>query len=113
MGADRIISVAIPNQEGTHDYGNMFSVISRCFQVMSARTEQEWKRYSSVVIAPPVAHMSWDSFDSAKRLIDLGEQATLAVMPTIKSWLGPKDAAAGVPEKPGPLAVRTVLEQPK
>src|SRR5208282_1465508 len=36
MGADRVISVSIPNQEGTEDYGNMFSVISRCFQVMSS-----------------------------------------------------------------------------
>jgi NTE family protein len=113
MGADRIISVAIPNQEGTHDYGNMFSVISRCFQVMSARTEQEWKRYSSVVITPPVANMAWDSFDSAKRLIDLGEQATLAAMPSIKSWLGPEDAAPGVQEKAGPMAARAVLEPPR
>jgi hypothetical protein len=56
--------------------------------------------------------MAWDSFDSAKRLIDLGEHATLAVMPSIKSWLGKTDAA-GVQEKSGPVAVRTVLEPPR
>jgi NTE family protein len=87
MGADKIISVAIPNQEEVLDYGNMFSVISRCFQVMSARTEHSWRRYSHVVVCPPVAHMSWDSFASAKRLIELGEQAAMAAMPTIKKWL--------------------------
>jgi NTE family protein len=87
MGADRVISVAIPNQEGTLDYGNMLSVISRCFQVMSARTENSWRRYSNVVICPPVADMAWDSFASATKLIELGEQAAMAQMPTIKKWL--------------------------
>lgn len=88
IGADRVISVAIPNQEGMNDYGNMLSVVSRCFQVMGARTEHDWRRYSNVVIVPPVANMSWDSFSNAKKMIELGEQATMAVMPTIHRWLG-------------------------
>jgi NTE family protein len=87
MGADRVISVSIPNQEGNGDYGNMFSVVSRCFQVMSSRTENSWRRYSNVVISPPVADMSWDSFASASRLIELGEQSAMAAMPAIKKWL--------------------------
>jgi NTE family protein len=87
LGADRVISVVIPNQEGTEDYGNMFSVISRCFQLMSARTEHSWRRYSNVVISPPVADMSWDSFASASRMIELGEQCAMAAMPAIKKWL--------------------------
>ena len=41
MGADRIISVAIPNQEGAGDYGNMLSVVSRCFQIRSERANSE------------------------------------------------------------------------
>ena len=63
-----MISVSIPNQEGNEDYGNMLSVVSRCFQLMSARTENSWRRYSNIVISPPVADMAWDSFASASRL---------------------------------------------
>jgi NTE family protein len=81
MGADRVISVSIPNQEGNEDYGNMLSVVSRCFQLMSARTENSWRRYSNIVISPPVADMSWDSFASASRLIKLGEESAMAAMP--------------------------------
>ena len=87
MGADRVISVAIPNQEGNEDYGNMLSVVSRCFQLMSARTENSWRRYSNIVISPPVADMAWDSFASANRLIKLGEESAMAAMPEIKRWL--------------------------
>jgi NTE family protein len=107
MGADRIISVAIPSQEGTSDYGNMFSVVSRCFQVMSARTEHSWRRYSNVVIRPPVADMSWDSFVSAKRLIELGEQAALAAMPAIKKWLAASPTISEPETRVRPLTVRS------
>jgi NTE family protein len=91
MGCDHVISVAIPNNDGLDDYGNMFSVVSRCFQLMSARTEGSWRRYSDVVIAPPVANMTWDSFASAKMLVELGEQAAMAALPAIRKWLPPRD----------------------
>jgi len=83
LGANYVISVAIPNNDGIEDYGNMFSVVSRCFQVMSARTEHSWRRFSNLVIAPAVGNMTWDSFASAKKLIELGEQAAQAAIPTI------------------------------
>jgi NTE family protein len=100
MGADRVISVAIPNQDGGEDYGNMFSVVSRCFQVMSSRTENCWRRYSNVVIAPPVADVSWDSFASANRLIELGERSAMAAMPTIRRWLAMPEPDAQPVEQP-------------
>jgi NTE family protein len=100
MGADRVISVVIPNQEGSGDCGNMFSVVSRCFQLMSARTENSWRRYSNIVISPPVADMSWDSFASANRLIELGEQSAMAAMPQIKRWLA----------QPTPAAIQSIAQ---
>jgi NTE family protein len=97
MGADRVISVSIPNQEGNDDYSNMLSVVSRCFQLMSARTENSWRRYSNIVISPPVADMAWDSFASASRLIKLGEESAMAAMPEIKRWLA-QPAPSTAPE---------------
>ena len=104
MGADRVISVAIPNQEGPGDYGNMLSVISRCFQIMSGRTQNSWRRYSSLVIAPPVADMSWDSFANAKKMIHLGEQAARAALPGILRWLAAPAPAPDLERKPSGLA---------
>jgi NTE family protein len=94
MGADRVVSVAIPATDGIEDYGNMFSVVSRCFQVMSTRTEHSWRKHSSVVITPAANGMTWDSFSDAKKLIELGEQAAMAVIPTIQKWLGAPAAQA-------------------
>ncbi len=94
MGADRVVSVAIPASDGIEDYGNMFSVVSRCFQVMSTRTEHSWRRHSNIVIAPAANGLTWNSFADAKKLIELGEQAALAAIPAINKWLGATMAEA-------------------
>ncbi len=94
LGADRVISVNIPNHEGMEDYGNMLSVVSRCFQVMSGRCEHSWRRYSKVVITPPCATMAWDSFASAKQLIECGEQAAMEALPTIRKWISAPETPA-------------------
>jgi predicted acylesterase/phospholipase RssA len=63
-------------------------VINRCFQVMSARSANEWRRHSDIVIEPDVAGLSWDSFASAQKMIELGEQAAEEAIPEIQAWLG-------------------------
>jgi NTE family protein len=98
MGADRVIAINMPNHDGLQDYGNMFSVISRSFQVMSRRCEAHWRRYSRLVITPPVADLAWDSFASAKKMIQCGEEAAMAAMPAILKWLPAPEAALAGPE---------------
>ena len=93
LGAERVISVNIPCHDCLQDYGNMFSVVNRCFQVLSRRCEYNWRRYSRVVITPPVEDMSWDSFASAKKLIQCGEEAAMAAIPAIQQWLSTPGAA--------------------
>src|SRR5437764_8807353 len=94
MGANRIIAVNIPNPVCCTDPGNMLSVVDRCFQVMSSRLEPEWRRYADVVITPDVADIGWDSFISASKLIELGEQAAMAALPSIMRWLPASVATA-------------------
>jgi hypothetical protein len=36
--------------------------------------------------------MTWDSFSDAKKLIELGEQAATAVIPSILKWLPKTDS---------------------
>ena len=89
MGATRVISVHLPNVVMSADPANMFSVVNRCFQVMSGRLQHEWRKHSDLVISPAVAGLGWDSFEDAIRLIELGEKAAEAALPTIRKWLQP------------------------
>lgn len=95
MGATRVISVHLPNVASSPDPVSMFSVVNRCFQVMSARLQHEWRRHSDLVISPAVSGLSWDSFEDASRLIELGEMAAREALPAIQSWLEPASRPAG------------------
>jgi hypothetical protein len=78
-------------------------VVSRCFQVMSSRTEHSWRRYSNLVIAPAVANMSWDSFPSAKKLVEAGERAAEAALPEIRRLLDARGTDADAKQKTLPV----------
>jgi NTE family protein len=75
MGATHVISVALPSPVETLDPRNMLSVVTRCFQILTTRSEAQWRRHSNVVIVPDVKEIAWDSFESAHQLIEAGERA--------------------------------------
>ncbi len=87
MGATHVVSVALPTPTESVDPRNMLSVVTRCFQIMTARTEAQWRRYSNVVITPEVKEIGWNSFESAHLLVEAGERAAQAVIPQILRWL--------------------------
>jgi NTE family protein len=87
MGATHVVSVALPVPTESVDPRNMLSVVTRCFQIMTARTESQWRRCSNVVIVPEVKEIAWNSFDSAHLLVEAGERAAKAAMPQILRWL--------------------------
>ena len=87
MGATHVVSVSLPMSAEPVDPHNILSVVTRCFQIMTARTESQWRRHSNVVIVPEVRDVAWDAFDSAELLIAAGERAANAVMPQILRWL--------------------------
>jgi hypothetical protein len=89
MGATRVIAVHLPAPAACPDPSSIFSVVNRCFQVMGGRLENEWRKYADLVITPEVGAMAWDSFENAGRMIELGEKAALAALPTITQWLKP------------------------
>jgi len=102
MGCTHVIAVNIPSPVDCKDFGHMFSVISRCFQIMGTQAESEWRKHCSIVITPAVEDLAWDSFTSAKVMIERGEQAAIAAMPAIRQWLEP--ATPGQKKQPAAVA---------
>jgi NTE family protein len=88
MGATHVVPAE------TVDPHNMLSVVTRCFQIMNGRTESQWRRHSNAVISPEVKDVGWNSFESARVLIEAGERATRMVLPQILKWF-PERAPTG------------------
>jgi NTE family protein len=104
MGATHVVSVALPAPVETVDPQNILSVVSRCFQIMNARTESQWRRHSNVVITPDVKDMGWNSFDHAHNMIDAGERAAKAVIPQILRWFPQLEVQPGTDRDVDPQA---------
>lgn len=87
MGASHVLSVYLPGEDETVDPLNVVQIVNRCFQVMSSRLENEWRRHSDLVIVPEVGGVSWDSFDNVQNVIRAGEMAVEKAMPEIGEWM--------------------------
>ncbi len=98
MGATRVISACIPNQDETFEPQNMLQVVSRCFQIMMSYNEAGWREESDVVLMPDVGAIPWDGFENAMLMIEAGERAAEQALPQIRQWLGRAE--------PGPIAVQ-------
>ena len=91
LGATHVIAVhlaAAPSRPPS----DVFQVIRRCFQIMQTRSESGWRHASDLVISPQLSGIEWDGFECGPALVNAGEAAALAALPTIGSWFD------GVPE---------------
>ena len=87
MGATHVIAVHLPAPERRSAPANVFEVVNRCFQIVSRRTEDNWRRFSDLILTPEARDANWNSFSSAQALIEAGERAALDAMPAILKWL--------------------------
>ena len=103
LGATRVIAVHLPALNHDTSPTNMFQVVNRCFQIMQSRVEESWRSHSDLVISPEVHGIAWDAFGCGPGLINAGEAAAMAALPTIQSWFG---------ISPAPALARPVLATP-
>jgi NTE family protein len=104
MGATHVIAVNLPSQGHQIHPSNMFQVLNRCFQIMQARVEQDWREVSDMILTPDVRGMQWDAFANAAQLIEAGERAALDALPQIRQWLAPQ-APPARRQQPTPVAL--------
>jgi len=97
LGATHVISVHLPAQPVAAPPDNLFQVVNRCFQILSSRTEESWRKESDLVITPDVGSVEWDGFHCGPAMVKAGEAAALAALPAIRAWF-PEKKAALIPE---------------
>jgi NTE family protein len=109
MGATHVIAISLPSPAAAFDPQDMLSVVSRSFQILTQRTESQWRRSADLVLSPDVRNMGWDGFDNADKMIEAGEKAARAALPVINRWFA--EAKTGDPITPS--AVSTDARKPR
>src|SRR4051812_28385258 len=94
LGATHVISVNLPSPGWTPRGANVFSVVTRCFQIVQSRTVQDWRAASDIVITPDVGSFGWNGFSKAEELIRAGEKAAREAIASIEGWISRPDLNA-------------------
>jgi NTE family protein len=105
LGATRVIAVYLSGQGPDVVPANMFEIVNRCFQILQSRAEDNWRKYSDLILSPSVRTIRWDGFGCGPDLIRAGQAAALEGLPTIQAWMDADREAAG-------LRPRTAERQP-
>jgi NTE family protein len=95
LGATHVISVPLPAAVPGAVPSNMFQVVSRCFQILQSRMEDDWRGETDMVITPDVRGVGWNAFGNGSQLVQAGEAAALAALPRIQEWLTLTQAPIG------------------
>src|SRR4029077_3290003 len=104
MGADGIIAVFLDG-EAMIKPTNFTDVIGRSFTIIQRHADLAWRSRADVVIEPRVREFAWDDFAKTPQLIAAGAEATLAVMPRLRTVL--EAAAAALAKAPRDIATGT------
>jgi len=86
LGATHVVSVWLPAPPCRRPPANVFQVVRRCFQIMQGRSESSWRHESDLIVTPDLKSVEWNGFEAGRELLNAGEEAALAALPTIQSW---------------------------
>lgn len=107
MGADRVIAVHL---KGTWANGgaprHLFDVIGQSFAIAQDAMSALWRTAADLVVEPDVAGFAYDDFKRSADLINVGEAAMRAALPTVRKWLEPSSQTALAPNtiaQPSPM----------
>ena len=107
LGAERVISVYL-SARWVKPRGprHVFDIIGQCFSIAQDKMCGVWKAVSDVVIEPDIGDFGYDDFARANELVQAGEVAARAALPSIRQWFpATAPVAAKAPEATEVVAV--------
>jgi NTE family protein len=87
MGADRVLGIYLSAHWTQKEPRNLFEVIGQCFSIAQDKMCDTWKRDADRVLEPNVNGYSYNCFERAPELIEMGEIATRAIIPELRLLL--------------------------
>src|SRR6266446_4960186 len=95
LGADIVIAVYL-EAGNIEEPRTVADVISRSFNIIQRHGDIAWRQQADVIVEPDVKPFVWDDFTRTDELVAVGEAATEAVLPEIKTLLSgeKRDSAA-------------------
>jgi len=103
MGADRVLGVYLSAHWMKAEPRHLFEVIGQCFSIAQDKMSESWKRDADRVLEPNVSGYSYNCFERALELIEIGETAARAIVPELRALLNLTPAVASAEKLAGVL----------
>ncbi len=87
MGADRVLGVYLSAHWTQKQPRHLFEVIGQCFSIAQDKMSEFWKKDADRLLEPNVSGYSYNCFERAPELIELGENAARALVPELRALL--------------------------
>jgi len=87
MGADRVLGVYLSAHWTQNQPRHLFEVIGQCFSIAQQKMSELWKKDADRVLEPDVNGYSYNCFERAPELIELGEIAARRIVPDLRELL--------------------------
>jgi len=111
MGAERVLGVFLSAHWTQHrPPRHLFEVIGQCFSIAQSRMSELWRKDADLLLQPDVNGFSYNCFDRARELIELGENSGRAIVPELQTLLNMGGPAASLAA--APTAVASASPQP-
>lgn len=92
MGADRVVAIFFGAHWVQKAPRHVLEVIGQCFSIAQANMSCLWQQHADLLIEPDVTAYSFDDFEKALGIVEVGYEAAQKALPTLRAWAAEREA---------------------
>jgi len=92
MGADRVVAIFFGAHWVQKAPRHVLEVIGQCFSIAQSNMSCLWQQHADLLIEPDVSAYSFDDFQKALGIVEVGYQAGQKAVPTLRAWAAEREA---------------------
>jgi NTE family protein len=92
MGADRVAAIFFSAHWVRKNPRHVLEVIGQCFSIAQSNMSCLWQQHADLLVEPDVSAYSFDDFQKALGIVNVGYEAGLKALPTFRAWAAEREA---------------------
>lgn len=92
MGADRVAAIFFGAHWVQKSPRHVLEVIGQCFSIAQSNMSCLWQQHADLLIEPDVSAYSFDDFQKALGIVEVGYEAAQKALPTLRAWAAEREA---------------------
>ena len=91
MGADRVAAIFFGAHWVQKSPRHVLEVIGQCFSIAQSNMSCLWQQHADLLIEPDVSAYSFDDFQKALGIVQVGYEAGMKALPTLRAWASERE----------------------